>query len=108
TAEKDRKVTPFYDPMIAKLIVTKDTREEEIHTMINTLEEYTIEGIKTNIPMILTVIQSDMFQSGITTTDFVQTYYTKYEVIIMDEVKASMDGSVWKILVKEDETVEAD
>lgn len=77
TAEKDRKVTPFYDPMIAKLIVTKDTREEAIHTMIHTLEDYTIEGIKTNIPMILTVLQSDMFQSGITTTDFVQTYYTK-------------------------------
>src|SRR5699024_2983734 len=77
TAEKDRKVTPFYDPMFAKLMVTKDTREEAIHKMIHTLEDYTIEGIKTNIPMILTVPQSDMFQSGITTTDFVQTYYTK-------------------------------
>jgi len=77
TAEKNRKITPFYDPMIAKLIVTKNTREEAINTMIYALENYKIEGIKTNIPMILTVLQSNEFQSGITTTDFVQTYYMK-------------------------------
>src|SRR5699024_8101497 len=38
TAEKNRKITPFYDPMIAKLIVTKNTREEAINTMIYALE----------------------------------------------------------------------
>ncbi|MEN1969982.1 acetyl-CoA carboxylase biotin carboxylase subunit [Lentibacillus sp. N15] len=68
-------VTPYYDPMIGKLIVTGSTRDETIETLKNALENYEIDGIKTNIPMLKAVIDHDQFKSGNTTTAFVQEYY---------------------------------
>jgi acetyl-CoA carboxylase, biotin carboxylase subunit len=67
-------VTPFYDPMIAKLIVKGSNREEAIIRLQEALVDYHIEGIKTNIPMLQEVIAHPAFHSGDTTTDFVNKY----------------------------------
>ncbi|BCJ86144.1 acetyl-CoA carboxylase biotin carboxylase subunit [Effusibacillus dendaii] len=67
-------VTPFYDPMIAKLIVTGDTREEAIDRLQSALADYHVEGIKTNIPMLQQVAAHPAFRSGDTTTDFVTVH----------------------------------
>ncbi|WP_106497516.1 acetyl-CoA carboxylase biotin carboxylase subunit [Lentibacillus sp. Marseille-P4043] len=68
-------VTPFYDPMIGKLIVAGETRIDAIETMKAALTHYKIEGIKTNISMLETVIDHEQFKAGKTTTAFVQEYY---------------------------------
>jgi acetyl-CoA carboxylase, biotin carboxylase subunit len=70
-------VTPFYDPMIAKCIATGETREEAIKLMQEALSNYQVEGIKTNIPMLLTVLDHEEFKLGNATTDFVEKYLTK-------------------------------
>lgn len=70
-------VTPFYDPMIAKLIVHSESREEAINILVKALNSYNVEGIKTNIPMLLKVIELEAFKSGDTTTKFVETYLKK-------------------------------
>ncbi|MCZ0756359.1 acetyl-CoA carboxylase biotin carboxylase subunit [Anoxybacillus sp. J5B_2022] len=70
-------VTPFYDPMIAKLITKGDTRQEAVARMLQALEHYQIEGIKTNIPMLKEVLNHPAFQAGNTTTNFIQTYLYK-------------------------------
>lgn len=67
-------VTPYYDPMIAKLIVKGETREEAISAMEHALAHYQVEGIKTNIPMLREVISHPAFVAGDTTTDFVAKY----------------------------------
>lgn len=67
-------VTPFYDPMIAKLVVKGSNREEAINRLQDALAHYHIEGIKTNIPMLQEVVAHPAFQSGDTTTDFVNKY----------------------------------
>lgn len=67
-------VTPYYDPMIAKLIVKGETREEAISIMEHALAHYQVEGIKTNIPMLRDVISHPMFRAGDTTTNFVANY----------------------------------
>lgn len=67
-------VTPFYDPMIAKLIVLAPTRDEAIQLLKEALKDYKIEGIKTNIPMLQQVILHPVYQSGDTTTHFVEQY----------------------------------
>lgn len=67
-------VTPFYDPMIAKLVVKGNNREEAINRLQAALADYQIEGIKTNIPMLQEVIAHPAFHSGDTTTDFVNKY----------------------------------
>ncbi|GAB3796769.1 acetyl-CoA carboxylase biotin carboxylase subunit [Virgibacillus kimchii] len=68
-------VTPYYDPMIGKLIVKGQTRSEAIALLREALLQYKIEGIKTNIPMLLKVVEHDEFIAGNTTTDFVEKYY---------------------------------
>ncbi|WP_099158211.1 acetyl-CoA carboxylase biotin carboxylase subunit [Virgibacillus ndiopensis] len=68
-------VTPFYDPMIGKLIVIGKTRDEAIATLKGALAKYKIEGIKTNISMLKTIVDDEQFKLGITTTAFVQDHY---------------------------------
>lgn len=68
-------VTPFYDPMIGKLIVKGSTREEAIKLLKKALQQYKIEGIKTNIPMLLKIVDSAPFKNGDTTTAFVEEHY---------------------------------
>jgi len=67
-------VTPFYDPMIAKLVVKGKSREEAIDRLKAALSNYWVEGIKTNIPMLREVAAHPAFQSGDTTTSFVEKY----------------------------------
>ncbi|SDQ57756.1 acetyl-CoA carboxylase, biotin carboxylase subunit [Virgibacillus subterraneus] len=68
-------VTPYYDPMIGKLIVKGSTRDEAISLLKEALLTYKVEGIKTNIPMLLAIIDNEEFKKGNTTTGFVQEYY---------------------------------
>ena len=67
-------VTPFYDPMIAKLIVKGLTRNEAIKNMSEVLDQYIVEGIKTNIPTLKRIINHPEYISGNTTTNFIDSY----------------------------------
>ncbi len=59
-----RDVTPHYDPMIAKVIVHADTRGAAIDTLIAALEAFEIQGLKHNIPAVLTILKSERFRAG--------------------------------------------
>ncbi|MBM7552608.1 acetyl-CoA carboxylase biotin carboxylase subunit [Thalassobacillus pellis] len=69
------KVTPFYDPMIAKLVVYGMDRHQAIDRLSNALERYRAEGIKTNIPMLKKVVNHERFKAGDTKTSFVEEFY---------------------------------
>jgi acetyl-CoA carboxylase biotin carboxylase subunit len=58
------EVPPFYDSMIAKLIVTGATREIAIKRMRRALGEFVVEGIKTTIPLQSQILTTSDFQSG--------------------------------------------
>lgn len=73
--EAGSQVTPFYDPMIGKLITWGETRSEACARMKAALENYKVEGIKTNIPMLIETVSHEQFLAGYTTTDFVNKYY---------------------------------
>ncbi len=57
-------VSPFYDPMIAKLIVRGETRDEAVAKLRTALHEFEVEGIKTNIPFLRRLVDSEGFRSG--------------------------------------------
>jgi acetyl-CoA carboxylase biotin carboxylase subunit len=67
-------VTPNYDPMIAKLIVSGATREQAIERSIKALENFRIEGIKTNIPLHLRILRSEAFRTGDLNTRFLENH----------------------------------
>ncbi len=57
-------VPPYYDSMIAKLIVTGATRESAIARMTRALSEFLIEGIKTTIPFQDAILKNSDFKNG--------------------------------------------
>lgn len=67
-------IPPYYDSMIAKIIVHGSTREEAINRMKRALSEFAIEGIHTTIPFHLRLLDHETFVSGNFNTKFLETY----------------------------------
>ena len=65
------KVPPYYDSMIAKLIVSAPTRQEAISRMLGALNECVIEGIKTTIPFLKEILSNPDFIKGSIHTSFI-------------------------------------
>lgn len=76
------KVPPFYDSLIAKLIVSARSREEAIRRLNRALDEFVVEGIKTTIPFHKFVINTPEFVSGDFDTHFLEKIY--------DQAKSAM------------------
>jgi acetyl-CoA carboxylase, biotin carboxylase subunit len=66
-------VPPFYDSLLAKLIVSAETREQALQRMRRALGEFVVEGIRTNIPFLRTVLASEDFCKGTYDTRLVET-----------------------------------
>jgi acetyl-CoA carboxylase, biotin carboxylase subunit len=67
-------IPPNYDSMIAKLIVSGQTREEVIVRMKRALQEFVIEGIKTTIPFHIRLMDNEQFRAGNFTTKFLESF----------------------------------
>ncbi len=67
------RISPYYDSMVAKLIVWGHDREEALARGRRALEEFVIEGIKTTIPFHRRVLENAVFCKGEATTDFIET-----------------------------------
>ncbi|MCA1322309.1 acetyl-CoA carboxylase biotin carboxylase subunit [Bacillus tianshenii] len=69
----DMKVTPFYDPMIAKIIISAQSREKAIERAKEYLDQVEVEGIKTNLPFLRHALNTDEFIQGNYHTGFIQS-----------------------------------
>ena len=81
TVYEQYKVQPHYDSMVAKLICWADKREVAIERMKRALNEYVIEGIKTNIPFLKRVLAHPGFIAG------------KYDTRIVEQILAESPGA---------------
>ena len=66
-------VSPFYDPMIAKLIVKAEDRPAAVAKLATALHEFEVEGIKTNIPFLRRLCAHPDYVLGEVDTSFVPT-----------------------------------
>jgi len=73
----DYVIPPYYDSMIAKLIVHGKNREEALDKMYSALDEIIIEGVQTTIPFQKKVMKNEKFRSGIFDTKFIETFNFK-------------------------------
>jgi acetyl/propionyl-CoA carboxylase alpha subunit len=64
------KVPPFYDPLLCKLVVWDKDRASCIQSVIRALEEFTVEGVSTNIPTALAIMRNRNFADGNFATNF--------------------------------------
>jgi len=75
-------VQPYYDSLISKLIVRAENREVCIRKMLVALDEYIIEGIKTNIELHRRLLNNSDFRRGCFNTKFLE----KVNLFAKDEV----------------------
>lgn len=68
-------ITPFYDPMIAKVIVWDESRPRAIQKMIRVLKDSVVFGVHTNIPYLIEILSHKEFVMGTMTTRFIETYF---------------------------------
>ena len=57
-------ITPYYDPLIAKLIIHASDRTLAINKLIEALDQTDIQGVKHNIPFLRLVMDSEEFRAG--------------------------------------------
>ena len=69
------EISMFYDPMISKLCTHAENRESSIKEMINALDRYYIEGVKTNRDFLSNILQKKNFHSGLYSTSFISEEY---------------------------------
>ena len=76
-AYREYVISPYYDSMIAKIIVRGHDRAEAIERMNRALDEYIIEGVKTTIPFHRWVMNNPIFRGGDFGTNFIDEHYRK-------------------------------
>jgi acetyl-CoA carboxylase biotin carboxylase subunit len=76
-AHSDCTISPYYDSMIAKIIVHGRDRQEAIARMKRTLEMTVIEGIRTSIPLHLRVLSDPDFVAGRISTSFMERFLAR-------------------------------
>ncbi len=62
--EEGDEVTPFYDPMIAKVVAWGEDRNQAIARMVQALDEYEIAGVRHNVAFLRHVLESEEFVGG--------------------------------------------
>ncbi len=70
--KENTAIPPYYDPLLAKVIAWGKERGRAIERLIDTLNEFKVDGIKTTAPLNLRILRSEDFQSGNINTGFLQ------------------------------------
>jgi acetyl/propionyl-CoA carboxylase alpha subunit len=90
-------VTPYYDPMLAKVITWGNNREEAIGKMIQALQQTVVLGVTTNIPYLLTILQEPTFHGGHTSTNYLQVVLPNWQPQPMPE-EALLGAAIFELL----------
>jgi urea carboxylase len=84
--ESGVEVSPFYDPMLAKLIITAGSRGESIELLDQALEQTRIYGVETNMEYVRKILHSEIFQLGQIYTRYLNGF--QYEANSIDVINA--------------------
>ena len=92
--EGGQTVTPHYDPMIAKLIVSGGDRAEALARLEKALESYVISGIRTGLPFLRRVCENAAFREGAYDTSFIETHMPEPAPALSDSEKDEVIAAV--------------
>lgn len=76
--ERGSVVSPYYDPMLAKLIVQAETRAAAMSRLREALREFHVLGVRTNIEYISAIVDHPRFQAGDLSTDFLSKHFADW------------------------------
>jgi len=77
--ESGTTVSPYYDPMLAKVVTWGEDRPEAIRKMVRALQDTVILGVTTNIPYLLDILQHPLFIDGQVNTRFLDEHYAHWQ-----------------------------
>ncbi|MFC7499663.1 acetyl/propionyl/methylcrotonyl-CoA carboxylase subunit alpha [Enterovirga sp. GCM10030262] len=89
--EEGDRISPYYDPMIAKLIATGDTRDEAIDALVDVLEQVEVWPVRTNAAFLARAAADPDFRAGEVDTGFIPS---KIDSLVPD---ASPTDGVWQL-----------
>ena len=90
--ERGTEVPAWYDPMLAKLIVTADTRDEALKKMEDALDATRLAGIETNLGYLRQVVRDPVFRTGKQVTRFLSSF--AYHPATIDVLEPGVQTSV--------------
>src|SRR5688572_18487413 len=90
--ERGSEVSPFYDPMIAKLIVRANTRDTALTKMADALAATRVSGLETNLRYLQQIVASKGFRAGKVTTRYLEKL--PYEAPTIDVIEAGTQTTV--------------
>ncbi len=82
---KGYTIPPYYDSLIAKVMVWGGSRSEAIQRLKRALSEYVIAGVKTTIPLIKKIVETKEFEEGLYDTTFLLTHIDKFKEVLIEE-----------------------
>jgi 3-methylcrotonyl-CoA carboxylase alpha subunit len=95
------EVSPFYDPMIAKLIVWDESRDRAIARMRSALDDYRIAGVKTNLGFLSRLVSHPAFAAAELDTHFIEHHQTELFAIEQTEPQQALLLAALYLLLKQ-------
>lgn len=90
TAGPGKFVSPYYDSMVAQIIVYAQDRDAAIDKLSEYLSRVKITGISTNIPLLIRVLDDDVFRKGVYDTNYLPEFLTRTNIqSLIAEIEAS-------------------
>lgn len=78
------EVSPFFDPLLAKVVITANSREQCVKKAVKVLSNTTIEGIETNLEFLLSIAKSNAFCNAQLSTKFLENHsYTSNAIDVL-------------------------
>jgi len=94
----DKEVTPYYDPMLLKLIVHAEYREKALRQMDEVLRQTMILGVRTNMAQLRDIIKHPRFIDASFDTHFLERYGAELPFMQGIPAKALAEAACWYVL----------
>ena len=91
---KDYKIPPFYDSLLAKLIIKTTDYDLAVNKLERALKEFRIEGVRTIIPFLLSISKSREFRLGFFDTSYVEKNLAKILENTIDDMQPGKNEAV--------------
>ncbi|RYV00959.1 carbamoyl-phosphate synthase large subunit [Shewanella sp. OPT22] len=91
-AATDKEVSPYYDSLIAQVIMRGENRQQVIDQFIEYLDQVSIKGIATNIPLLKLILKDKTFQEGVYDTNYLPRLMAEIDIpALIEEMEAAAD-----------------
>ncbi|WP_339087042.1 biotin carboxylase N-terminal domain-containing protein [Shewanella chilikensis] len=91
-AADGKEVSPYYDSLIAQIIIRGDSRDDVIAKMYDYLDQVVIKGIATNIPLLKRILADETFREGVYDTNYLPRLMAELDIpALIAEMEAAAE-----------------